>query len=81
MNLIERLAEKKRGDPFLHHYTTQDEARWWLDAIADALDTNGEDHRTHAGPHVHSTSSDWLRSQANAGTQATIPKSDSAEGK
>ena len=40
-------------------------------AVADVLDTNGEDYRTHAGPHVHSTSSDWLRSQASAGTQAT----------
>ena len=75
MSLVERLAEK-RG-PWIHQ--NRDEARWWLNAIADELDTNGEDYRTHAGPHVHSTSSDWLRSHASAGTQATIPKSDSAE--
>ena len=44
-------------------------------AVADVLDTNGEDHRTtgrHGEPHMHSWSSGWLRSQANP---------DSAEGK
>ena len=69
MSLVERLAKDfakwsaDQGDV----WDDEDASRWWLNAIADELDKNGEDHRTTGRPgepHLHSWSSGWLRSQA-----------------
>ncbi len=71
MNLVERLAEKRDAIPYLvipgNKYT--DEARWWLNAIANELDTSEDDALEHIGqyePDVYSgeVAAQWLRSQA-----------------
>ena len=59
MSLVERLAEK-RG-PWIHQ--NRDEARWWLNAIADEIQ---EVEADKSGPFRNMNAvSDWLRSQAN----------------
>ena len=55
MNLVERLAEK--FSKALAPRTRDEEARWWLNAIADELEAKGG---AYASEH-----SNWLRSQAN----------------
>ena len=72
MNLVERLVSRWHKE-----YTgksEREEARWWLNAIADVLDRE-----------MRRDSARWLRFQATPGTQddvsrhSTIPKSDSTE--
>ncbi len=60
--MVERLAEKwsdenHRGDVF------PDEARWWLNAIADELEAAMPDN-DHDSDYYGFGTADWLRTQA-----------------
>ena len=60
MSLVERLAEK--FSKALAPRTRDEEARWWLNAIADELDSW---MALHGYGHHGASQLDWLRSQAN----------------
>ena len=62
MSLVERLAEK-RG-PWIHQ--NREEARWWLNAIADEVRGEAERRKTPGNFSGHfCTVSEWLHIRAN----------------
>ena len=68
MSLVERLVSRWHKE-----YTgksEREEARWWLNAIADELNTSSDNALEHIGEYdrdVYSgeVAATWLRSQAN----------------
>ena len=69
--VLERLAEKWRNwtPDGEEGHTSEDEARWWLNAIADELTREGNRLMANKGEHYTGRyeSAKWLRSRAKEG--------------
>ncbi|KKL50558.1 hypothetical protein LCGC14_2304290 [marine sediment metagenome] len=71
-DLVERLAEKWMAWCPEDEDSPQDEALWWLNAIADELENAGDDLTVFS----RLETPDWLRAQANDPTSPNEPSVD-----
>lgn len=67
-DLVERLAKKRGLNPFEASNKAAQEARWWLNAIADELEENSDRYtssKVHGGAQGMRFSARWLRNSTS----------------